>query len=329
MVLRAADDDITTVRVAAAAMGTRFEGVLLGRDEGALRAAGEAAMQEVLDADARYSLFRRDSLLSHINRTAAERPVRVDRETFAMLACAMEVNLLAGGAFDITLAPLMRVWKFHGESSSAAEAASAEEAAVGMDLVELDEAACTVRFRRPGVSLDLGGLAKGAALVGAAAVLREAGVRCALIHGGTSSVTAIGAPPGRDGWRVQLGPEESAPVVVLRDMSLSVSAPRGRMVERGGERLGHILDPRTRAPAARGVAMAAAIDESPLRAEGFSTAMVVLGERPTGAPPEMTSVILGEDGEYRVEGERADLVVGAGRNAAEREHRIRGSERMN
>lgn len=297
------------VRVAAAAMGTRFEAVLCGRDERALRAAGEAAMDEIAGADARYSLFRRDSLLSHINRTAAQRPVRVDRETFAMLACAMEVNALAGGAFDITLAPLMRVWKFHDGTSSAAEAASADDAAVGMDLVELDDVECTVRFRRPGVSLDLGGLAKGAALVGAVAVLREAGVTSALVHGGTSSVATIGAPPGRDGWRVQLG-QGSAPVVVLRDMSLSVSAPSGRTVEHpaGGERLGHILDPRTRAPAARGVAMAAAIDESPLRAEGFSTAMVVLGERPAGAPVGMTSVILGRDGEYRVEGAGSNLV---------------------
>lgn len=295
------------VRVAAMAMGTRFEAVLCGRDEGALRAAGEAAMEEVAGADARYSLFRRDSLLSHINRTAAERPVRVDRETFTMLACAMEVNALAGGAFDITLAPLMRVWKFHDGSSSAAEAASAEEAAVGMDLVELDDVECTVRFRRPGVSLDLGGLAKGAALVGAAAVLREAGVGSALVHGGTSSVSTIGAPPGRDGWRVQLG-QGDAPVVVLRDMSLSVSAPSGRVIERDGNRLGHILDPRTRRPAERGTVMAAAIDESPLRAEGFSTAMVVLGERPPAAPAGMTSVILGRDGEYRVAGAGSNLV---------------------
>mgnify|MGYP001305477899 CR=1 FL=1 len=315
MLARAED---AVVRVAAAAMGTRFEAVLCGRDSASLRAAGEAAMEEIRDADARYSLFRRDSLLSHINRTAAERPVRVDRETFAMLACAMEVNALAGGAFDITLAPLMRVWKFHDGSSSAAEPASAEEAAVGMDLVELDEVECTVRFKRPGVSLDLGGLAKGAALVGAAAVLRQAGVTSALVHGGTSSVTAIGAPPGRDGWRVQLG-RDAAPVVVLRDMSLSVSAPSGRIVERNGERLGHIIDPRTRAPATCGIAMAAAIDESPLRAEGFSTAMVVLGARPMGAPPEMTSVILGGDGEYRVEGARADLVLGAGRGRPDHE----------
>jgi len=179
-----------------------------------------------------------------------------------------------------------------------------EQAPVGLDLVELDPERCTIRFRRPGVSLDLGGLAKGQALHAAGRTLREAGVECALMHGGTSSVSALGAPPGTEGWRVRLGPQRGAPVVVLRDASLSVSAPRGRTVEHDGEAHGHILDPVARRPA-RGTDLAAAIAGSPVMAEGISTALVVLGERPPGLPASVTTVLYSAAAGWRIAGEHA------------------------
>lgn len=302
-------------RTAAYAMGTRFEIALAGGDEWSLRAAGEAALAEVVELDARLSLFRQGSLLSHINRAATERPVRLDGDTFSLIAAALDLCRVTEGAFDVTVAPLMRAWGFHDASSSAA-GAELGGAVTGADLVELDEAAHTIRFRRRGVSLDLGGIAKGHALACAAAAVREAGVSCALIHGGTSSIAAIGAPPGEEGWRVRIGEGGDAPVAVLRDTCMSVSSPRGRMVEgAGGERLGHILDPRTGAPAEGAAELAAVIDESPVLAEGVSTAMIVLGRRPAGLPGGVTTVLRDRGGGWLVEGEKMDLVR-PGRGAA-------------
>jgi len=295
-------------RAAAHAMGTRFEIALAGGEEWVLRAAGEAALAEVVELEARLSVFRPGSLLSHVNRTAAERPVRLDGDTFALIAAALDLCRMTEGAFDITVAPLMRAWGFHDASSSATPAEPGV-AVTGADLVELDHRACTIRFRRPGVALDLGGIAKGHALACAAAAVREAGVSCALLHGGTSSVVALGAPPGEEGWRVQIGAGEDAPVAVLRDICMSVSSPRGRMVEgAGGERLGHILDPRTGAPARGTAELAAVIAESPVLAEGVSTAMIVLGRRPTGLPRSVTTVLHDREGGWLVEGEKMDLV---------------------
>jgi thiamine biosynthesis lipoprotein len=176
--------------------------------------------------------------------------------------------------------------------------------AVGMDAVVLEPGSRTVRFLRRGIALDLGAIGKGHALDLAATRLREAGISCALLHGGTSSAVAIGAPPGKRGWRVGIRGEEGAEprlLVDLRDLSLSVSAPHGRTLVRGGERLGHVLDPRSRRPEVRARA-AAAVSPSARLADGWSTALLVLGERPPGAPADLTSAILGEEGTWRVEG---------------------------
>jgi thiamine biosynthesis lipoprotein len=148
-----------------------------------------------------------------------------------------------------------------------------------MDKVELDAVRGTLRFACAGVRLDLGGVAKGYALDVAAGLLRGTGVECALMHGGTSSVVAIGSPPGGVGWRVRAGDE----TVELRDDALSVSAPRGRMVESEDGLMGHVLVPRSGEPS-RGATLAWAACESAAWAEVWSTAMLVLRRRPAGMP---------------------------------------------
>jgi FAD:protein FMN transferase len=279
-------------------MGTRFEAVLAGEEEGRLRAAGEEALESVEEEDRRWSLFRRESLLSRINARAAVAPVRLDEEAFELLQTCRTIHRDSEGAFDPTVAPLMRSLGFH------ADLPASGETAVGMDAVVLDPGSRTVRFLRRGIALDLGAIGKGHALDLAAARLREAGISCALLHGGTSSAVAIGAPPGKRGWRVGIRGEEGGEprlLVDLRDLSLSVSAPHGRTLVRDGERLGHVLDPRSGRPEVRARA-AAAVCPSARIADGWSTALLVLGERPVGTPADLTSAILGEEGTWRIEG---------------------------
>src|SRR5262249_46400034 len=160
------------------------------------------------------------------------RPVRLDPETFGILRAARRVWEESDGAFDITMAGLMRRLGLHDGSSSA----RAEET-WGMDALVLDEPAHTVAFARAAMSIDLGAIGKGHALDAAAAVVREAGIATALLHGGTSSVVGIGAPEDQPGgWRVALGEAGTgAPVVILRDRALSVSGQHGRTVERAGK----------------------------------------------------------------------------------------------
>ena len=112
------------VRLALHAMGTRFELVLEGENDGPLteahlRAAGEEALEEVELLDARLSLFRRDSLLSHIQRNAATQPVGIDPDTFSLFELCADVCSASQGAFDPTVAPLMRAYGLHDETTSA------------------------------------------------------------------------------------------------------------------------------------------------------------------------------------------------------------------
>jgi thiamine biosynthesis lipoprotein len=135
------------------------------------------------------------------------------------------------------------------------------------------------------VALDLGGIAKGHALDCAAARLAEAGITAALIHGGTSSVMAVGCPPDAPGWRVAVGPGDHD-VVVLVDRALSLSDPASQLDATGRC---HIVDPRigngTMNAGAQGDRVAV-IGPSARLADAWSTALAVLGRVPDTFPGE-------------------------------------------
>ena len=257
------------------AMGTRFELLFDGARE-----VGESALAIVDECDARYSLFRSDSLLSRINRDAFERPVKVDDDTFELLAACRELRDATGGAFDVCIEPWMRARGFRG---------GAHEFPSERGTYELDARARSVRFTSSNTALDLGAIAKGHALDLAAEQLRACGVKSAFLHGGTSSVIAIGAPPGERGWRVALASTSGAPIAVLRDAALSVSAPRGRTVLSDGERIGHILDPRDGTPVEL-TSFAAVVGSSARTAEAWSTALLVLAAR-SDRPPRIAPAL--------------------------------------
>lgn len=253
-------------RLATLAMGARFELVLEGRDRIHARAAGEAALEEIERCDARWSLFRTDSLIARVNREAVQRDVPLDADTFELLTACEELRALTDGAFDVAVGQRMAALGFRG----AADGASNDGGAF-----ELDRARRTLRFTRAGTQLDLGAIAKGEALDRAAGVLRECGVERALLHGGTSSVLALGAPPQSTGWRVELAGFEPARDVLLCERALSVSAPRGRVAQHNGAQIGHVLDPRTGEPLPLNLRVAA-LGASGRESEAWSTAALVL-----------------------------------------------------
>lgn len=276
-----------TVAVALDAMATRFEIVLHGDNPVALRAAGEEALAEIQRLEARLSLYRPDSEIAHLNARAAREPVRVTPEVFSLLDHARRLSAETDGAFDITIAPLMRCWGFLGANGElpVPEAIAAARECVGMHRVELDAQHFTVRFTRPGVMLDLGAIGKGYAIEQAANLLRDAGVTDALIHGGTSTACGIGQPPDAEGWKVAIDrPAESGhanaktllTTVTLKDEALSVSAVWGKCFEAGGQVFGHEIDPRTGWPANAAV-LAAVVSASATESDALSTALITLG----------------------------------------------------
>jgi thiamine biosynthesis lipoprotein len=291
-------------------MATRFEIVLQGANEPELRAAGEEALDEIDRLENQLSLFRPGSEIARVNALAARQPVRVSPPLFQLLLLARKLNGETGGLFDITVAPLMRSFGFmygQGQIPPQQELLAAREC-VGMQHVCLDEASLTVRFSREGMMLDLGAIGKGYAIEQAAMILREAGVEHALVHGGTSTVFAIGKPLDADAWKIAVeGPHANDPgggivgessaetpqtqpsagseserkksvraIVRIEDEALSVSAVWGRFFESGGKKFGHVLDPRSGEPVFNAV-MAAVVVPSATESDALSTALLVAG----------------------------------------------------
>jgi thiamine biosynthesis lipoprotein len=261
-------------------MGTRFE-LALVEGTGNLRAAGEAALDEIELWHHRLSRFAEDSLLSHISRTAARTPVRLDRDSYALFEDALRVWSASDGAFDVTVAPVMARAGF---ADSAVPARGAPVAGSGLTLDPND---WTIRVASDGIGLDLGGIAKGHALDCAATVLRSAGVTAALMHGGTSSVLAIGRPPGTAGWPVAIGSAPNHPVLALCDTAMSVSDSSSQSAPDGGS---HVVDPRT-GQALRGRSRAVVTGPSARLTDAWATALTVL-QRVPGAFPAGYEAIL-------------------------------------
>lgn len=278
---------MVTIRLARQAMASRFELVLQGEDAVWLRAAGEEALAEIERLEAQLSFYRPSSEISRINARAAAGPVQVEPRLFRLLQRAQRLHRETDGAFDITVAPLMRCWGFVNDTGRLpdADALAAARRVTGMDLVELDAARSTVAFARPGVLLDLGAIGKGYAVEEAAELLREAGVTRAFLHGGTSTIYALGRPADAEAWTVALpvpgahdapGPEETLAVVALEDEALSASAVWGKAFEADGKTYGHVLDPRSGRPVA-GALLTAVVMASATEADALSTALLVQG----------------------------------------------------
>lgn len=241
----------------AEAMGTTFSITAYVPDPALSEPATLAAFDEARRLDGLLSNYKPDSELSRVNRRAATVPVKVSPELFRLLQACLQASRESDGAFDITVGPLIKLWGFfRGEGHLPDPSAIANALNdVGYRNLILNPEQGTVRFLKPGIELDPGGVGKGYAIDRMAAVLRARGIHCALLSAGGSSIYAIGAPPETPaGWRIDIqDPRDStraAATVYLKDTSLSTSGGYEKFFQAGGKTYSHIMDPRTGYPAA-------------------------------------------------------------------------------
>jgi thiamine biosynthesis lipoprotein len=268
------------------------------------------ALDLVEELEDQISVFREASELSCINRAAHQGAVEVEPGLFGLLELSLELYRVTDGAFDITSAPLWRTWGFARRSAAipADDQLAKAKALVGCHLVELDATHKTVRFRKAGVELNLGSIGKGYALDRGAEVLRRAGIRDFLFHGGHSSVLAAGSRMGlpgesgdgaQGGWRVGLPHplRRGARLgeIRLRHRALATSSSTFQYFRHRGKRYGHVLDPRTGWPA-EGVLSAIALAPQAAVADALSTAFYVMGPDRVGryckSRPELAAVLV-------------------------------------
>lgn len=226
------------------------------------------------------SIHRPDSELSRVNAEAKQGPITLSSELFRVIAQAQAIAAETDGSFDVTIRPVADLWGFIQKSYRlpSPEALRAAMAAVGHRHLELDTTHRTLRFRHPGVSIDLGGIGKGVAVDMAIETLRGHGITNAMVKAG-GDLRVMGKPPEGEDWLVQLeDPRKRGNriSVRLRDAALSTSGNYENFFEIDGVRYSHILDPRTGQPV-QGMAACTVIAPTCTESDAWATACFVRG----------------------------------------------------
>ena len=263
-------------------MACAYSIVVYGDESQPLPRIVSEALDEVDRLDRLMSNYKPDSPLSRLNREAALKPVQTDRELFAFIAECLRYSRASDGAFDITVGPLMKAWGFfRGEGRLPTDdELAAVRSRIGFHHLRLNSQAQTIQFDRPGVELDLGGIAKGYAVDRALSVLKQRGIKCALVSAGGSTIYGLGAPPESDGWQLELqdplDARKTAMTVRLKDQALSVSGSSEKFFEVNGVRYAHIMDPRAGRPV-QGVLSVAVITSSGTAGDALDNVFYVAG----------------------------------------------------
>lgn len=216
-----------------------------------------------------------------INENAGVKPVTVSADTIKMIERSNHFAGLTGGAFDITIGPVMDLWGFgKGEQHVPADAEiNRVLSLVDYRKVKVDPESMTAFLTKPGMSMDLGGVAKGYATDEAVNALREMGIQHAIINAG-GNVYALGDKPDGSPWRVGVqdprGDKDIIAVLYLKDKAAVTSGDYQRYFEEGGVRYHHIVNPST-GKQAGDVMQTTVVTDSAADADILSTTVFVLG----------------------------------------------------
>ncbi len=273
-------------------MGTFARIVVIGPTSKVTDACIRVAFSELDDVDELMSDYKSDSEISIVNRNAFERPVRVSESTYEVLRRSIEFSELSGGAFDITVGPLVDLL----HSAEEEEVVLSEElleqarARVGFEKLELDVEERAVRFDVDGMRLDLGGIAKGYAIDRAVEAMKKCGAVGGMVDVG-GDIRCFGVPPrGKKKWTIgvqdpDIGASDSWPVardkslllvLQLADAAVATSGGYRRFVMIEGKKYSHIIDGKT-GRSAGALASVTIISEDAITADALATAVSVMG----------------------------------------------------
>lgn len=253
--------------------------IVLYADDTMARNAARAAFDRIAALEDVMSDYRSASEVRRLEARAGAW-VEVSEPLFDVLARAKQIAHATGGAFDPTVAPVISLWREARRTGRLPDEAALDSARALVDWqkLELDTERRAVRLARAGMRLDLGGIAKGYILHAAFETLRRHGVARVLLEAG-GDIVAGGAPPGRQGWRVEVAGADSAftrRAGTLTHAALATSGPTRQYVEIDGVRYSHVVDPRTGRALTRDY-LTHVIAPDAATADALATALGVLG----------------------------------------------------
>jgi thiamine biosynthesis lipoprotein len=260
-------------------MGVPVRMVLHASSDAAAAEAARAAFARIAELDDKMSDYRPRSEVRMLSNHPGDWQT-VSPELFAVLARAEDISRKSGGAFDVTLGPLVQLWRDARRTRQLpdADALSRARSRSGAPLLEVDTLRGVVRLWAHDMKIDLGGIGKGYILQEALSVLRQRGVRSAMVEAGGDIVVGD-APPGEAGWSVFVAGGDTATLRRARALTNAAVATSGgseRFVEIGGVRYSHVIDPRT-GLGVTGQHIVTVIADDGATADAAATAFSVLG----------------------------------------------------
>ena len=269
-------------------MGTFAHVVAVAEDSGTAKKCVQAALEEIRKVDDLMSDYKSDSEISQVNRGAGEKAVKVSKSTYEVLQRSIEFSKMTDGAFDITIGPLIALFREAKESKVAPneEQIALAKSKVDFEKLKLDSENMTVQFTDVGMLLDLGGIAKGYAIDKAIEAAHRCGAIGAMVDIG-GDVRCFGLPPeGRDHWLIGLQDPNSAIegieggglrlVLKVTNAAVATSGDYQQFVLIEGKRYSHIMDRRT-GTSAEGLSSVTIITDNATDADALATSVSVMG----------------------------------------------------
>ena len=268
-------------------MGTFARVVVVAKDAGTAQKCIEAAFAEIDNVDNLMSDYKSDSEIGIVNNNAAEKAVRVGEETFEVLQRSIEFSKLTDGAFDITVGPLVDLFRTAKENHIAPSQVQIDMAKtkVGYEKLILDPANKTVKFAIEGMRLDLGGIAKGYGIDKAIEAAKKVGALGAMVDIG-GDVRCFGIPAkGKDHWLVGLQdpnlPADTPGLDIMLKLritndAVATSGDYQQFVIINGKEYSHIIDRQT-GTSSEGLSSVTIIADNATDADALATAVSVMG----------------------------------------------------
>lgn len=265
-------------------MGNRFELSVVWQNETEAMHLIEQAVEEIRRIEKLLTTYSEDSQTSLINQQAGIAPVKVDREVFELIRRSQKISAVTQGAFDITYGSVdKRLWNFDKNMTALPDADTARQSVhlINYQNVILDEEACTVFLKKPGMRIGFGGIGKGYAAEQAKSVLKSLGVTSGIVNA-SGDLTAWGHQPNGQEWTIGIADPDAARTpfsyLSITDMAIATSGNYEKYVMIGGKRYSHTIDPKTGLPVT-GIKSVTIISPNAEIADAMATPVMIMGIR--------------------------------------------------
>jgi len=251
----------------------------------------DAGFAEIKKLDDLLNYFSPDSEITAINKAAGKKTVKVSRETLEIIKKSVDISVLTNGAFDITIAPIVRLWNFSDKNRNPSipspDVIEKARRFVNYRKIKINIETSEIYLEEKGMELDLGGIAKGYAADKAINAIRSKGIKAALVAV-AGDIRGYGVSTSGEAWKVGIQnprPEAESEkpwedifaTINLMNMAISTSGDYQRFFIKDGKRFHHILDPATGFPASSGLISVSVIAPEGYISDSLSTAVFILG----------------------------------------------------